>query len=46
VWTEKDLNEYLTDPDKFLPGTKKTLIGIAGAEQRTELIDFLKTLRD
>ncbi len=45
-WSEKDLDEYLTDPDKFLPGTKKTLIGIADAGQRTELIDFLKTLRD
>ncbi len=46
VWTETDLGEYLTDPDKFLPGTTKTLIGIADTEQRTELIDYLKTLRD
>ncbi len=46
AWTEKDLDDYLADPDKFLPGTNKTLIGIADAGQRTELIDFLKTLRD
>lgn len=46
VWTEQELDEYLTDPDKFLPGTKKTLTGIADAGQRRELIDFLKTLRN
>lgn len=45
-WTEEDLHEYLADPDKFLPGTKKTLIGITDEQQRGELIDYLKTLRN
>lgn len=45
-WTEEHLHEYLTDPDKFLPGTKKTLIGITDEKQRSELIEFLKTLRN
>lgn len=46
VWTKKDSDTYLTDPDKFVPGTKKTLIGIAGSRQRKALIDFRGTLRD
>ncbi len=45
-WSEEDLNEYLTDPDKFLPGTTKTLVGITDPEERAELIDFLKTLKN
>lgn len=46
VWSEQELDDYLADPDKFLPGTKKTLIGIADANERGELIEFLQTLRD
>lgn len=45
-WTEQELDDYLADPDKFLPGTKKTLIGIADANERGEIIEFLQTLRD
>ncbi len=46
TWTEEDLDKYLKDPDEFLPGTTKTLIGLADDVQRGELIDFLKTLKD
>ncbi len=45
-WTEEDLDAYLTDPDGFLPGTSKTLIGIDDPGERAELITFLNTLRD
>lgn len=45
-WTEEDLDAYLTDPDSFLPGTSKTLIGIGDVGARSELIAYLKTLRD
>lgn len=45
-WTEEDLEDYLTDPDKFLPGTKKTLVGLPDAEQRGKLIAYLKDLKD
>jgi len=46
VWTEKELNDYLTDPIKFMPGTKKTLIGLPNAAERAKLIAFLATLKD
>ncbi|MBK8898195.1 MAG: cytochrome c family protein [Candidatus Competibacteraceae bacterium] len=46
VWTERELHEYLTAPDKFLPGTKKTLLGLPDEKERAELISFLATLKD
>lgn len=46
AWTDKDLNAYLTDPLKFMPGTKKTLIGLPKAEERAKLITYLATLKD
>ncbi|HCK79991.1 MAG TPA: cytochrome c family protein [Candidatus Competibacter sp.] len=46
VWTEQELNDYLTAPDKFLPGTKKTLLGLPNAVERAKLIEFLATLKD
>ncbi len=45
-WTEQDLDAYLSDPDAYLPGTSKTLIGIEDAEERARLIGYLKTLQD
>ena len=45
-WTEADLDAYLTNPDSFLPGTSKTLIGIRDSGERAELIAYLKTLQD
>lgn len=42
VWTEQDLDAYLSDPDQFAPGTKKTLVGIPDAKQRAAIIAFLK----
>lgn len=45
-WTEEDLDAYLEDPDTFLPGTTKTLIGIEDPSERADLISYLKTLRD
>ena len=44
VWSEQDLDQYLRAPDGFLPGTKKSLIGISDDHERAELIDYLKTL--
>lgn len=45
-WTEKDLNEYLTAPSKFLPGTSKTISGLPDAKERSELIEYLGKLKD
>jgi cytochrome c len=45
-WTEADLDAYLTDPDAFLPGTTKTLIGIPDDGERADLITFLASLNE
>jgi cytochrome c2 len=45
TWTEEELDDYLTDPDAFLPGTSKTLIGIADEQQRAEVIGYLASLK-
>ena len=41
-WTEADLDKFLTSPSTFLPGTSKTLIGIADAKERADIIAALK----
>lgn len=41
-WTESDLDKFLTSPDTFLPGTSKTMLGIADAKQRADIIAALK----
>lgn len=41
-WTEADLDKFLTAPSKYLPGTAKTLIGIADPKERADIIAALK----
>jgi cytochrome c2 len=41
TWTEAALDEYLADPDAFLPGTAKTLIGIPDEQERADVIAYL-----
>jgi cytochrome c len=41
VWTREELDQFLSDPDAFVPGTSKTLIGIADAEERAAVIELL-----
>ena len=42
AWTESDLDKYLTHPPSFLPGTKKTIIGVSDGDERREIIEALK----
>lgn len=46
VWTEDDLDAYLTDPDAFLPGTTKTLLGIPDEQDRADVIAYLASLKE
>ena len=46
VWTERELDEYLTAPSRFLPGTNKSIAGVPNSKERAELIAFLGTLKD
>lgn len=41
-WTEANLDEYLKDPKKYIPGTKMVFPGLKKAQDRDDLIAFLK----
>jgi len=45
-WTYDDLNSFLTDPKKFVPGTAMGFAGIQNDSQRANVIDYLHTLAD
>jgi cytochrome c len=42
TWDEQTLDTYLTDPRKFMPGTKMVFNGLKGPEDRKALIEYLK----
>lgn len=45
TWDDKTLDTYLTNPMKVVPGTRMTYAGLADAEQRKAIIEYLKTLK-
>jgi cytochrome c len=44
-WTVEELNEWLDNPQHFMPGTKMTFAGFPKAENRADVIAYLQTLR-
>ena len=42
VWDEAQLDQYLTDPKEFMPGTKMIYPGMKDAEKRKALIAYLR----
>ena len=44
TWTPSDLDAFLTKPYKDMPGTKMTFSGLRKAEDRANLIAYLKSL--
>ena len=46
VWTEDNLFVYLENPKKFMPGTKMSFAGIKSAQERRDLIEYMKSLTD
>ena len=42
TWDEQTLDTYLTDPTKFIPGTKMVFAGLKNPEDRMALIEHLK----
>ena len=42
TWTEGDLDKFLANPRKFVPGTSKTILGYPDAKQRAKIIAALK----
>ncbi|MFO1057285.1 MAG: cytochrome c family protein [Dongiaceae bacterium] len=45
-WTFEALDAFLTAPQKDIPGTKMTFPGIKKAEQRADVIAYLRSLSD
>ena len=44
AWDEKQLFNYLKAPGKFIPGNKMAFAGIAGDQDRADLVAYLKTI--
>jgi len=42
TWDEATLDTYLTDPRKFVPGTKMIFAGLKNPDDRKALIEYLK----
>ena len=42
TWDEATLDMYLTNPRKFMPGTKMVFAGLKNSEDRKALIEYLK----
>ena len=42
VWSEEQLNEWLTKPVAFLPGNKMQFAGVRDAQDRKDLIAYLR----
>ena len=42
VWNDKTLDEWITDPQHMVPGNVMTFGGIKNAQQRADLLAFLK----
>lgn len=46
VWDWQSLNEWLTSPRKYAPGTKMTFAGLSKGEDRADLIAYLNQESD
>lgn len=44
IWTEDTLFRYLEAPQKFIPGTKMAFPGLKQAQDRADVIAYLRTL--
>lgn len=43
VWTEQELYAYLDNPQKVVPGTYMTYVGMKDPQQRADVIAYLQT---
>lgn len=45
-WTYQALNEWLTKPSAYAPGTKMSYAGLGDPKKRADIIEYLRTLAD
>ncbi len=45
TWDDKNLDAFLTDPQKLVPGNVMPFSGMADAKQRADVIAYLKTVK-
>lgn len=45
VWDEAKLDVYLEDPKKFMPGNKMVFNGVKNADERKEIVAYLKAAK-
>ena len=46
AWTMADLNDFITNPKGYVPGTKMGYAGEANPEKRADIVDYVHTLAD
>ena len=45
-WTYAELNEWLTKPSAYAPGTKMSYAGLSDPKKRADIIEYLRSLSD
>ncbi len=45
-WTYEDLDHFITNPKGFVPGTIMAFAGVAKADERADILAYLRTLSD
>jgi cytochrome c len=45
-WNENSLDKWLSNPQQFVPGTSMTFQGIADAQERADVIAYLKAVSE
>ena len=45
IWSLEKIDKFVTQPQKFIPRTAMMFTGIADATQRSQLLEFLDSLR-
>jgi cytochrome c len=43
-WTFEELDQWLTKPSAYAPGTRMTFMGVKNPQERADIIDYLRTL--
>ncbi|KAI9297239.1 cytochrome c [Neoconidiobolus thromboides FSU 785] len=46
LWDEENLNEYLKNPVKYIPGTKMIFTGVRKEVDRKDIIEFIKKVSE